>query len=50
MTLEQKQVYYDDLEKIKMKIDSYRELKKLPETMMLEYGEYEFSLDNSKQV
>jgi len=50
MNKEQTDVYYEDLEKIKMKIECYEELKTLPYVIMREYGETEFTVDNSSQL
>jgi hypothetical protein len=50
LTKEEVEIYYEDLEKIKMKIDCYKELKVLPYQIMREYGETEFTVDNSSQV
>ena len=50
MTQEETNIYYEDLEKVKMKIECYRELKVLPYQIMREYGETEFTVDNSSQV
>ena len=50
MNKEQTDIYYEDIEKIKMKIECYRELKTLPHQIMREYWETEFTIDNSDKV
>ena len=47
---EQKQIRYDDLERIKMKLECYEELKQLPYTIMSEYWEEFFNVDMSDWI
>lgn len=50
LSIEQKMVYMDDMEKIKIKINAYGELLQLPYDIMKEYWETEFTIDKSEEV
>lgn len=50
LTKEQKETYYDDMERIKIKIEVYEKLLQLPHIMMEEYGESEFRVNMSDNV
>lgn len=50
MSKEDTDIYYDDIERVKIKIECYNELKELPYIIMKEYGETEFVVDNSNKV
>lgn len=50
MTKEETDIYYEDLERVKMRMDCYKELKELPYVIMSEYWETEFVIDNSNKV
>ena len=50
MTKEQSDIYYEDIERLKMKMECYKELKELPYHIMIEYGETDFEIDNSNKL
>ena len=47
LTKEQKETYYDDMERIKLKINAYEELMALPEQMIQEYSNDDFRTNYS---
>jgi hypothetical protein len=47
---EELMTYYNDMELVKMKIDTYKRLLELPEAIMREYGYTDFTVDNSNRL
>lgn len=50
LNAEQTAIWYDDLEKLKHKVNAYEHALNLPYIIMQEYGEDYFDVDKSKEV